>query len=373
MPPSAARPSSSRRQAIAIAGVLAVVAGIAAVRVIGKPDAVPSSAGEDAESAASVVSAPSPEVGSVPRASASANADEGRAPAEHAPTSLAWGSGPGQIGRPPAKEGHGETPLRLDVDAEGTAYLLDGENGRIVRLFPDGGAAGDIRLPVRDPLDLAVAKDGSLALLEGGEDREGGVTLTSPDGRARGQLPLPDEVARTARSVVVRGDDVYVESRSGEHRRVGDTSGEPDPNLPLSPGSPTRDGRAFVTAILPSPDATDVHVFVVERATGLQRWSRLVRPALDVEGIVLADTDAKGDVYLIVTGRPRDGSADDALEAQLMCLEAERGDVVGNLPLPVSLGPESIADAKALDDGGVVFTVTSSSGLRVERHDCPGS
>lgn len=278
-----------------------------------------------------------------------------------------WGSGPGNIGKPGAGEGHGETPFRLGVGADGTAYLLDGENGRVVRVLADGGAASDVRLPVKDPLDVAVTKDGDLALLSRTE-RGGRVTVAGPDGRPRAALDVPEDVAGKARSVVVVGKDVYVESRSGEHRRVGDVSGVVDPSPAIAPGSPTRDGRAFVTAILPSPESTEVHVFVIDRATKLQRWSRLVRPALAVEGIVLADTDASGEVYLLVTGPPRNGGQD--VRAELLCLGAEHGEVVGSVMLAVDVGAEAITDAKALDAGGIVFTVASRSGLRVERQDC---
>lgn len=286
---------------------------------------------------------------------------------ERTSTLLEWGRGPKRIGKAHGDEGHGETSLRLAVDAQGSAYLLDGANDRVVRLLADGGAS-DVRLPVKDPLDVAVTKEGGLALLSR-EGRDGRVTLTDANGRPVGTLALPEDVAGRARSVVVSGNDVYVESRSGEHRRVGDVSGVVDPTPTLVPGAPTRDGKAFVTAILPSPSATEVHVFVLERATRTQRWSRLVRPSVAVEGIVLADTDLAGDVYLIVTGKPRGGN-EDRERAELLCLESERGDVVGSVALPVELGPEAIADAKVVDGGGVVFTVATRAGLRVERSDC---
>lgn len=345
-------------------GAIGLVAAVAVVvaRGGGKSDGASSSPEADA-GASSVAVAESPRaVDAVPVA-------EEKSPAapHRASTLLGWGRGPGRIGRSHAEEGHGETTLRLAVDARGTAYLLDAENGRVVRLLADGGVADDVRLPVKDPLDVAVTKDGNLALLSR-SGREGRVTLTGADGRPRGALDVPPDVAGRARSVVVSGDDVYVESRSGEHHRVGDVSGNVAPSPTLVPGLPTRDGKAFVTAILPSPQATDVHVFVLERATRAQRWSRLVRPSVAVEGIVLVDTDMAGEVYLIVTGRPRDGEGPPV--AELLCLEAERGDVVGSVALPVNLGPEVIADAKVLDGGGVVFTVASSAGLRVERHDC---
>jgi hypothetical protein len=363
--PLSPTPPSARRTVVA---VLVVTFGLA-VALVAARRAWRASQEAPLPAAVAAPGAPSVEGPTLVR-DAPAPIDAGASSSARVATLLAWGSGPGRIGRPHEREGHGETPLRLAVDAHGTAHLLDGENGRVVRVLADGGVASDVRLPVPDPLAVAVADDGRLAFLSRAAAGTGRVTLTAPGGPAAVTLPLPDDVAAKARSVVVSGKDVYVESRSGELRRVGDVSGAADPSAPLAPGTPTRDGKAFVTARLASPEATEVHVFVIERATGLQRWSRLVRPSVAVEGIVLAETDASGVVYLVVTGRPPGGAVDDRA-ALLLCLEASRGDVAGSVELPVEIGPEAIVDARALDAGGVVLGVTSRAGLRVERHGCP--
>ena len=195
------------------------------------------------------------------------------------------------------------------------------------------------------------------------------MSVLGADGR-RARARAAAEVAAKARSVAVVGRDVYVESRTGEHRKVGDVDGRAEASPVLAPGAPTRDGKGYVTAILPSPESTDVHVFVVDRATGQQRWSRLVRPSVAVEGIVLADTDAAGVVHLVVTGAPR-GTRGDERAALLVCLEASRGDMIGSVALPVELGAEAIVDGHVLDGGGVALGVTSRAGVRVERHACP--
>lgn len=370
-PPSASEPSASRRPLVLAFGVVAalVLAGVAVrasrdERPTGSPADPSDPAGSAAQGAASA---------ETPAASAGATLaiDASRAAAAEPPLArFGWGSGKGRIGMPhDGEEGHGETPLRLAVDGQGTAHLLDGENGRIVRVLPDGGLGDDVKLPVRDPVDVAVAKDGSLVLLSRQGEDAAKLTLAGPDGRTRGSLLLPEDVAKDARSVVVSGKDVYVESHSGELTRVGDTSGAVDPNPTIAPGHPTRDGKAFVTAILPSPDSHEVHVFVMDAATQRQRWSRLVRPTVAVEGISLADTDQAGVVYLVVTGTPAGGGEDDRV-AQLLCLEPTRGDLLGSVDLSLDVGPEAIEDGKALDSGGVVFTVSSRAGMRVERHDC---
>ena len=51
-------------------------------------------------------------------------------------------------------------------------------------------------------------------------------------------------------------------------------------------------------------------------------------------------------------------------------VEPEKGEILGGVDLPVNVGEEAILDAKALDGGGVVFSVHSRQGMRIERHDC---
>jgi hypothetical protein len=283
---------------------------------------------------------------------------------------LGWGRGEGRIGEPDEHEGEGETPLRLATDAEGNVLLLDGENGRVVRLGPDGAPLSDVPSPVKHPRDVAVAKDGTLLLLDADGEGRGEVVLVGPDGRPRGKLPIPEELAKTARSVEVSGKDVYVESYRGELTRVGDPAGAVDPDPKTAPGLPTRDGRGFLNARLIDEESGAIHVYVLERDSHEQRFSRELRPRLLVEGIFLIDTSVPGTIYLGVTGS-MPGAPPGTYSAQLLCLEPEHGEVLGVTDLSVNVGEEAILDAKALDAGGVVFSVFTQQGVRVERHDCP--
>src|SRR5690606_7082078 len=109
-----------------------------------------------------------------------------------------------------------------DADADGALALLDRGNGRVVRLRADGQLDHDVRLSMKEPRDVALMKDGSLAVLDA---RGGAVTLVTPEGKTRHALPLPPGAADHARSVVVSGRDVYVESSRGELTRIGDVLG----------------------------------------------------------------------------------------------------------------------------------------------------
>jgi hypothetical protein len=58
------------------------------------------------------------------------------------------------------------------------------------------------------------------------------------------------------------------------------------------------------------------------------------------------------------------------LVARLVCLESEQGETIGAADLPMNVGPEAVLDAKALDEGGIVYSVFSKGGMRVERQNC---
>lgn len=279
---------------------------------------------------------------------------------------LAWGSGPGQLGLPREDEAHGETPLRLAAGDDGV-LLLDAENDRALRVGLDGGLARDVRLPA-EARDVAVAKDGTVAVLAANKD-DGTVTLLAPDGATRARLPVPPGLAATSRSVLVSGGDVYVEAMNGDLRRIGGLDGSRETDAGVAPGRPMRDGRGWITARIANPESGAVHVYVVEKETLAQRWSRQVTAHVFVEGIFLVDTSAAGTVYLGVTGNVP-GAPEDATSAELLCLDPERGAVIGAIDLGVRVGPEAILDAKALDSGGIVYSVFTKDGVRVERRDC---
>ena len=271
--------------------------------------------------------------------------------------SLGWGNGPGQIGLARDDEAHGETSLRLAAAADGIA-MLDDENHRIVRMAPDGSFRADIRLGARAKArDVAIAKDGSFYVLEG-EDENSRVGIFASDGASRGNVALPPEVAKTSRSVLVSGSDVFVESTRGEVTRLGDVS--PVPGLPM------RDGHGWLTARITSARKGTLHVYVVEKGSDAQRFSREIRPRLFVESIPLIDSDANGIIYVVVSG-PRDA----VTVSTLLCIEPEHGEVVGSVDLPVRFGSEVILDGKALDAGGIVYSVFTKDGIRLEQQGCP--
>lgn len=302
---------------------------------------------------------------------ATASATTGRVVARRAPPSeprgpvvahVAWGNGRGEIAKIHGEEGDGETLHRLDVDETGGAVLLDPGNGRLVRIGADGQPGEPLSLDIAHPRDVAVAKDGTLALLDVDGKTSGSVALVSATGKSLGSLPLSEKAARHARSVVVVGDDVYSESSRGQLTRMGDIRGNIDPSPQAVPGLPMRDGRGFLTAVIADQRVGSIHVFVIDANPRKQRFSRIVRGGIPALGIVLVDASADGTIYVGITN---------ADKAQLLCLESDQGQVTGMVDLPVKVGEETILDGKALETGGVIYSVSTKAGVRLERHDCP--
>lgn len=364
--------SSNARRTWLVLGGLAVVAVVALIATTLRRDAKqPTTSTDEAtqsaeNSASNATPAAAERSASVPSASAPRIATS--AAAGNVLATLGWGSGPGRIGRPEEEEGHGETPLRLTTDSAGNVLLLDPVNDRLVRLGPDGKPLPDVRLPIKEPRDVGVAKDGTVLLLDADAQRGGSVVLLGPDGQQK-SLPLPPGSARSARALVTSGNDVYLEAYNGELTRLGTAQGVADPNPTMAPGRPTRDGRGYLSALIADPESGRVHVYVVENPSQQQRFSRLLHTTMFVEGIFLVDTSLAGTIYLGITGNVP-GGAPDVTSAQLLCLEPEKGEILGGVDLPVNVGEEAILDAKALDGGGVVFSVHSRQGMRIERHDC---
>ena len=280
---------------------------------------------------------------------------------------LPFGSGAEAFGRPRDEEGHGPV-LNLATDPSGRLTLLDPANRRLLRFDAAGRPLGATRLPGEAADDVGAAADGTLAVLD--VHGAGQVSLLAPDGSALGALPLagPGLAPESVRGVHVAGEDVYAESYNGEYRRLGDVSGRVDAQRPEVPGQPMRDGRGFLTALLTDASTGAVHVYVLERSTGLQRFSRLLQLGVEVEGLFLVDTSSDGTIYLGVHAVPP-GAAPGTRTAQLLCLEPEHGQVTGRADLPVG-ADGTIVDGSALDAGGIAYAVWTQDGVRLERHDC---
>ena len=285
-----------------------------------------------------------------------------------------WGSALGQLGHDRPHEANPEGPMSLTSDAHGNVFVLDNVNRRLVRYDRDGHAAQAFPLSQGAPQDVAVARDGSMAVLDRHADQN--VTILGPDGATRGTLPLVGTgitEAGAVTSMIVDGNDVYVEREHGPLVRIGDINGTADPTRGEIPGRPTRDGQSYITAGLIDPTAGRFYVNSIARDTGDHRWTRELHVELTLLGILLLDTDLHGTIYTAVLGTPpgaeeNHGAAD---IVGLMCLDPTDGHPIGQIVLPPNTLPEeSFREITVLDEGGVVYQLRDEHGVSLQRYNC---
>jgi hypothetical protein len=274
---------------------------------------------------------------------------------------FAWGSGKDQLGRDRPTEGNPEGPMSFAVDKKGRLAILDQVNGRI--LWPQTGA--EMKLPVRVPQDLAMGNDGTIAVLDRLGDRS--VALLGPDGTPKGELPLSGKGLKESGGVTgvfIDGSDVYVEREHGQLIRVGSTDGQPDVSRPEIPGRPTRDGKAYVLAMIIDRGTGRLLLAVNDRQTGQHRFTREIDVEEPVTAIVGLDSDLSGVLYLGVW-------ATGAVPGLLLCIDPTQGQLLGQARFPLSDIPEeSFRSLVALDSGGVMVAVRTENGVAYEQVEC---
>jgi len=259
-------------------------------------------------------------------------------------------------------------PMSFAVDARGRVYVLDEVNGRIVRHAPDGKAESATPIALRTPQDIAVADDGSMAVLDRFAGKE--VAVYDESGAMKGELPLEgtgiDDTGAVT-GVFVDGKDVYVEKEHGPLVKIGTTSGaKADPRTEI-PGRPSRDGLSYLNAGITDAEAGRAYVSSIERATGQHRFTRELRLKSFIRSIVLLDSDKTGQIYFAAEVGPPSGEG----SVLLTCLEPLKGVVVGNAVLPENTLPEeTFKDLTVLDGGGVLYAVRSEQGVAYQRYDC---
>jgi hypothetical protein len=281
-----------------------------------------------------------------------------------------WGgSRMDQVGRSRPQEGNPEAPMAVSIDGKGRMFVLDQVNGRVLRIGADGKPEGILPLKQQESAqDLAVADDGSAAVLDRFSSKS--VVLYDEKGNVRGEIPLEGEGIEEpglVTGVFTDGNDVYVEKEHGPLVRIGTTDGQPAPDRGEIPGRPTRDGLSFLTAGIIDAPAGRMYVNSIERTSMQHRFTRELRQTGEIRGIHLLDTDKAGTIYLATQiERPGEGEI-----MVLTCLEPLKGIPVGSAAMPVNTMPEeTFRDLAVLDDGGVVYSVRTESGVSYQKYDC---
>ena len=282
-----------------------------------------------------------------------------------------WGgSHKDQLGRERPEEGNPSGPMSFAVGPDGKIHVLDQVNHRVVHRNPDGSLAGTSEIALREAQDIAVGKDGSMAVLDRLGDKS--IALYDSDGAIRGQLPLAGEGIEEpghVTGVFVDGSDVYVEREHGPLVKIGDTNGTPADKRTEIPGRPSRDGLSFISAGFIDAGYGRAYVSSIERATNQHRFTRELRFKSELRSILLLDTDLTGTIYFAVSVFEEPSTE----WVVLQCLDPLKGVPIGSATLPANTMPEeTFRDFIVLDQGGVVYAVRNSDGTSYKKFDCGG-
>ena len=256
----------------------------------------------------------------------------------------------------------------MSLVASGEGFLLlDQVNGRVTRWSKDGKAQLAFSLGNLEAADLAVAPDGSVAVLDRLVNKQ--VTLFK-DGQPAGTLPLdterfPEPGAVTG--VFVDGEDVLVEREHGPLLRLGTIRGERATTPEEIPGRPSRDGKLLLSAGITDRPQGRAYVAAVDRATSAARFTRQLSFPGMIEGIVALDSDRAGTIYLAVA---LDQGA--SSPTSVVCLEPTHGEPIGAVLIPTNSSPEeSLREITVTDDGAILFAHRTDEGMAFERYRCP--
>ena len=287
-----------------------------------------------------------------------------------------WGSGPGALGKTRPQEGNPEAPMSLTLDAQGNVLVVDQVNNRLARFDRQGKSLGSLPLTLQAAQDVQVALDGTTAVLDRLVDKS--VALVGPDGALRGELPVvgknfPEGGAATA--LVVDGNDVYLEREHGDLVRIGDSSGNVDPERPEIPGRPTHDGKSYISAGITDASAGKVFINAIDRSSLKHMYTRELALGVPVTAITFLDSDRLGIIYMALLlqepGKAGGGDAAPALTLRLLCLDPLDGRPTGQATLPLNTLPEeTFRDLTMSDRGGVLYSYRSVAGVQVQHHDC---
>jgi hypothetical protein len=246
-------------------------------------------------------------------------------------------------------------------------FVLDQVNDRVTRWGKDGKAQVVAELGGLEAADMAVAADGSVAVLDRLVGKE---VAVFKDGKRVGSLPLdPERIPEpgAVTGVFVDGDDVLVEQEHGPLLRLGTLDGGLAQDKDQIPGRPSRDGKLFLSAGITDREQGRTYVAAFDRVAQESRFTRqLTFPGI-IESILALDSDKKGTIYLAVV--VDQGST---TVTSVTCLEPTHGEPLGAVQLPTNTSPEeSLRELTVMDDGTLVFAHRTDAGMAFESYRCP--
>ncbi len=278
--------------------------------------------------------------------------------------------GPNGLGRGPSDDGYPGGPNSFAVGPDGSTWVLDQFNHRMVRLGPDGTILETRPVKLESPADIALGKDGSMAVID--RTRQNQVELFDAQGRSRGLLPLPGAVAGQPSEltrVFVQKDKVYAQrGEGGPLIPLGGMDGTPLAGADVN-GQFSRDGKLLISAGITNYDQGRVWVSGAAPDSQAHLFTREANLGNPVEQILLLDSDTSGMIYFVVKATfDLEGGA----STLVLCIDGNaRGTITRMFSLPYPHDPlDTFRKFDVSPEGGLVAAEYTESGVAYRSHSC---
>lgn len=281
---------------------------------------------------------------------------------------IPWG--PNGLGRGVSEDGYPGGPNSFAVGPDGSTWVLDQFNQRMVRLGPDGKILEVRPTKLKSPADIALGKDGSMAVID--RTREHQVELFDAQGRSRGTLPLPGSVPGQPSEltrVFVEKDKVYAQrGEGGPLFPLGGTDGTAKLGEEVN-GQPSRDGKLLIAAGINNFDSGRVWVSGADPTSQANLFTRETTLGNPLEQILLFDSDVSGMIYLVVKATFDDEGGASTL---VLCLDGNaRGKITRMFSLPYPNDPlDTFRKFDVAPEGGLLAAEYTETGVAYRMHSC---
>lgn len=283
---------------------------------------------------------------------------------------LPWG--PDGLGKGTSEDGYPGGPNSFVTGADGSTWILDQFNHRLVKVGPDGKIVETRALKVTSPADLAIQKDGSMVVVDRTRDHR--VELFDAQGRSRGSLPLPDAVPgqpSDLQRVFVNKEQVYGQrGEGGPLIALGGMDGRAAPENTEINGQFSRDGKLLLSAGITNFDVGRVWVGGADPQSGANLFTRELNLDNALEQILLFDSDNSGMIYLVLKAIFDDeGTMSTVL---VLCLDGNaRAKLAKIFSLPYPEEPlDTFRKFDVAPEGGLLAAEYTDRGVAYRAHSC---
>lgn len=280
-----------------------------------------------------------------------------------------WGSGPGKLGKDRPDEANPEGPMSFAPLPGGGIAILDQINGRMVFTDKDGNPVKEIKVSLAQPQEIAVGKDGTIAVADRLVDKR--VQMFDPSGKETGSLPLVGNKIKEGGAMTglfVDGKNVYAENAHGILALLGTSDGTAATTQTDLYGRPSRDGTLLLSAGITNAQQGRAWVSAMKRAETKELFTRELKENNPLLSISMLDTDAAGTIYVAYVTEVSAG--DERLV--LHCLSPKDGHVIGTTEVPMTDMPEeTFREFSVADDGTVYHAEMTEQGMNYRAIHCP--